>query len=453
MRMRSGRAALVGAALCAIGAAGPAQGLTLDEALAAAYASSPALQAERAKLRATDETVPQALSGYRPTLQASGTFGRQRDNTTARGLASEETNSPASLGVDLVQPVYDGGRAAAAVRQAEGAVRAQRAALNAAEQEILLATATAYMDALRDLAVLDLARNNEMVLGRQLELVRERFRVGDLTQTDVSIAESRLARAQADRVQAEGQLEASRAGFMRVVGKRAERLSRPKQRLTLPATLDEALAAARAANPAVLGARASEEAASAAVDRERSALLPDLNLRAGVSRGWDTGRGIDRADTASVTAQLRIPLYDAGLASAKVREAKQGVAERRHQADDALRRTEDEAIRAWQALATARAAIDARRSQIRAAEIALEGVRNENKVGTRTTAEVLDAEQELLDARVEMVRAEHDEVAASYRLLAAVGGLNTERLALAVDRYDADAHHQRARGRWWGTDE
>ncbi|WP_207478622.1 TolC family outer membrane protein [Arenibaculum pallidiluteum] len=451
-RLRSIRGALLlGSAFAALVLSGPADAQTLEAALARAYQTNPTLDAQRAQLRATDELVPQALSGYRPTIDATGSIGRQRTDAELDDTSRTANSTPRSAGIELNQPLYRGGQTEASLRSAEARVQAQRANLLSTEQDVLLTAASAYLDVVRDQSVLELNRNNETVLRRQLDASRDRFNVGEITRTDVSQAEARLARASSDRIQAEGQLRASRAAYQRAIGELPGVLTAPRPRFQLPATLDEVIALSQSNNPAVAAAEYGELAANASVDQIESEGNPQVGLSAGFSRNYDTS-SFDRADTTSITANLRIPLYSAGLLSARVREAKHSANQARIQIEGARRQVVENAIRAWEALTTARAAIESRRSQVRAAEIALEGVRQEAQVGSRTTLDTLNAEQELLDARVTLVSAERDETVAAFQVLAATGQLNARQLTLPVEYYNFDNHYREVRGKWWGTD-
>jgi outer membrane protein/adhesin transport system outer membrane protein len=446
-----GRGLLLGTAMAALLAAAPASAQTLEEALARAYTTNPQLDAQRAQLRATNELVPQALSGYRPTVEATGSFGRQQRDAEVAGRSANGVTQPRSVGIELTQPLYRGGQTGASVRAAEAQVQAQRANLLSVEQEVLLDVATAYLDVVRDQSVLELNTNNETVLRRQLDASRDRFNVGEITRTDVSQAEARLAGANASRIEASGRLRASRAAYQRVVGDAPGRLTAPRPRLALPASLDETVMLAQSNNPAVVAQEFVEETSRHTVERIEGERLPQVGLSAGITRAWDTQQ-LDRADIGTVTANVRIPLYQGGLTEARVREAKHEASQARIQIETARRQSSENAIRAWEALTTARAAIESRRSQVRAAEIALEGVRQEAQVGARTTLDTLNAEQELLDARVNLVSAERDETVAAFQVLAATGQLNARQLGLPVQHYDFEAHYRQVRDQWWGTD-
>lgn len=445
-------AALVCGLLGAIGTVQPASAQSLEQAMAQAYVTNPTLDAQRASLRATDEGVPQALGAYRPQLTGQLSVGRSISYTDpiTSGVADGRA-TPKIAQLSVSQPIYRGGRLSAGVSNAENLVEAQRAALLDTEQRVLLQVATSYMDVVRDQALVKLSINNEQVLVRQLEAAQDRFRVGEITRTDVSQAESRLARAKANRINYEGQLTGSRSTYERVVGALPGQLAPPKPAFKLPVTLEEGIELAKSNNPAVLSALFNERASQDRIDVANADRLPDVSLTASARRSWDPSATIDRQDTLSVQGQVTIPLYTGGGAEARVREAKHTANQRRIQLEEQRRQTAESAIRAWQSLDTARASIKSREAQVRAAEIALEGVRQEASVGSRTVLETLDAEQELLDAKVQLVTSQRDEVVGAFTLLSAVGQLTARQLGLPVEYYDFTAHYKAVRGKWWGT--
>ena len=422
---------------------------TLVDALVSAYSGNPTLEAGRARLRAVDENVPRALSGWRPTVEIDGRAGVH--HTDASGLG-DETLEPLSGQLTASQPLYRGGRTTAATRRAESEVLAERARLLMAEQDVFLATSVAYINVLRDEAVIDLNRNNVQVLERQLEATRDRFEVGEITRTDVAQAEARLSRAVSDLVQAEGNLASSRAAYVRLVGAAPGALE-PASRLTdLPEDEATAIDVAMESNPSLHAARADEEASRHAIDVSLGRLLPEVRLDGEHSRRTDVSALVGRADDYRLTARVTVPLYRGGAVYSEIRRSREDNSRRRIEVEATRRQVVEGVTRAWEALNTARAEILSRRDEVRAAEIALEGVRQESIVGARTTLDVLDAEQELLDARVALVVVERDEFVASFELAAAIGGLTAANLELPVDPYDAEAHYLGVRNLRWGPD-
>ena len=442
---------LAGAPLVALGLSWsvPASAESLLDALAKAYSTNPELLGERANLRATDEKVPQALANWRPTVKVTGEAGWER--TDDRG-DPPETLHPKSVELSISQPLYRGGRTVNETLQAEAEVEAARAKLRSVEQQVLLGAARAYMDVLRDDAVLALNRANEQRLARQLQAARDRFGVGEITRTDVAQAEARLARAKADRIQAEGVLVNSREAYRRVIGDAPGKLSTPKLALSLPRNSDESRVQGQDNNPDVVNARYLEKAAGYSVSVVRGELLPSVSLKGAVGHSRETSSPNSRRDRAELMAELSVPLYQQGAVYSSLREARHVLSRRRQELEDARRTAVNDAASTWNSLQTTRAAVESFRAEVRANEIALDGVQREALVGSRTVLDVLDAEQELLDARVSLVRAERNELVARFELLSAVGRLSAANLKLAVEPYNPEDNQKRVRDRWFGGD-
>lgn len=436
-------------ALCAALAALPVEAATLYEALATAYASNPTLEAARADLRATDENVPQVLSEWRPTLLGEAQAGHQW-NAQRKPLSLSEETDPRSVGVTVRQPIFDGFGTVYGTSEAENRVEAGRARLISTEQVVLLDAVSAYMAVVRDAAVLELNRNNEKVLEAQLQATEARFEVGELTRTDVAQAQSRLQGAIAARIQAEGQLTSSRAIYRQVIGEDPVDVAMPAVTPPLPASRDEAVALSQAA-PNVQARQFDERAAKDNIEVQFSDMLPSVALEGSYERRQEFATRESEADVGIISGQVTVPLYQAGAPDSRVRQSKQRYMQSRRLTDEALRAAEQEAITAWQGLQTAFAQSQSFEEQVKAAELALEGVRQEQEVGARTILDVLDAEQEALNARVSLVSAQTDRVVAQYRLLAAGGALTAANLALDVEYYDPRQHYERVRNKFWGT--
>ncbi len=428
-------------------AAAPAKAETLFEALANAYASNPTLQAARASVRTTDEGVPQALSGWRPTVSLSGSAGLQRSKTTG---SREQDLVPQTYSADVSQSLYAGGQTVASVKQAESDVQVARAQLMVTEQRVLLDGVTAFLDVLRDQARVQLTKNNEVVLRRQLEATRDRFEVGEVTRTDVAQAEARLSGTVSDRVGAEGDLAESRASYRQVFGVMPVTLQPAPPLPAFPANEGEALAIAEAENPSIAVALHNEETARHAVEEAKGQLLPSVDLDGRIRRTDETSLEDSSTNSGLLSATVSIPLYQAGAVHAEIRQTKELLNQRRIEVEQSRRDIVEAASQAWERLTTTQSQISARAEEIRANEIALEGVRQEAEVGSRTTLDVLDAEQELLNSRVALVIAERDEYVAGYFLLAAIGRLTAVHIGLPVQVYDPNQHYQKVRNKWWG---
>lgn len=426
---------------------------TLTDALASAYNGNPALLAQRALLRQADEGVSQALSGWRPTVQFRGAIGYEMTGTnqvTLRGQQISQNMHPRTADVTVTQPVYNGGRTVAGVSQSENQVQATRAQTLQIEEQVLLQVVQSYMDVVQAQSVLDLNINNEQVLRRQLEATRDRFRVGEVTRTDVAQAEAGLASATADRVQAEGNLEVARHAYERVVGDPPGLLVPPRERPVLPASREEATTLAGANNPGVISAQFAEAAAKDGVQVVRAQLLPQLNVVGDLSRGLETSvRGV-MSDTATIEAQVSIPLYEGGQIYSQTRQAVDTVSQRRLQVDDTRRQVVQTTNQNWETLQSARARVQSLTASVRANTIAYEGVQQEALVGARTVLDVLNAEQTLFTTRVQLVQAQHDETVAEFAVSSDVGNLTAMDLKLPVKLYDFDKHYRSVRDKWFG---
>lgn len=440
--------------------ASPAFSDTIERALVQAYQNNPQVNAQRAALRATDENVPQALSGYRPKISATGSYGAlYTDSTSTSTTAGRTTISksqgwvdPRSAGATLTQTLYNGFQTANRTRQAEGQVFAARETLRVIEQTVLLDAVTSYMNLLRDNAILDLQKRNVEVIQEQLRQTRDRFNVGEVTRTDVAQAESRVAAAQSQMLSAQANQITSRAAYRRVIGVEAGRLSpgTPVDRLS-PRVLDLAVAQGQAENPTVGAAEYGVDIAALQVKISEGALYPVVTLNASAQKNWDASLSSLESFQGSVTGQLTVPIYQGGSEFSTIRQSKETLGQRRLEL--ALNRDQARAnvVQTWGQLEAAKAQITATQAQVAAAEIALNGVREEARVGQRTTLDVLNAQQELVNARVALVTAQRDRVVASYSLLAATGRLSVAVLGLQVPIYDPITHYQQVRDSWFGV--
>jgi outer membrane protein len=441
-------AALAALAPCA------ARAESLPEALVRAYQDNPQLNAERAKLRGTDEGVPQALAGYRPQV----TVGLSAGLIAVRNLLPDSTMQsallkPFSAAITVNQTLFNGFKTSSSVRQAEAQVRSGRESLRAVEEGVLLDGATAYMSVLSNQSLVEALRLSVTFLQQTLETTRTRLRVGDVPPTDVAQAEARLARATADLNNAEVALAVSQATYTQVIGMRPGHLvtAEPADKL-VPRTREEALAIARRENPTIVGATYDLDVAQFAVSIAESGLYPTLGVQGTISRSVETDVTIStlRTDQASVVGTLNVPLYDGGVAASQVRQAKEGLAQARTQLDRVRRQTETATIAAWVTHEGAKISLMAAQAEVRAATVALEGVQKEAQAGKRTTLEVLNSQQDLTLARARLIAAQQDRVVASYTLLSAIGRLNRVHLALNSPDYDPQVHYQQVRDAWHG---
>ncbi|HXD44696.1 MAG TPA: TolC family outer membrane protein [Pseudolabrys sp.] len=458
---------MAAALMCAASplALGSARADTLEGALVLAYQNNPSLNAQRAGTRATDENVPQALAGYRPKVSITATGGEQSISTTSKTASSTNPgasvystssgyNSPFSVGLTLTQTLFNGYQTANRTRQAEAQVLSARATLANTVQTVMLSAVTAYMNLLRDEAILDLQRRNVEVLQEQLRQTRDRFNVGEVTRTDVAQAESSLAAGRSQVLTAESNYASSQATYRQVIGVNPGKLAAgsPVDRFS-PKTLPGAVATGIGTNPSVAAAQYNVDVAMRQVKVAEGALLPNLSVQGSVNKSY-LGVGVlstMESYNASLLGTLTVPVYQGGSEYSLIRQAKETLGQNRLNLDVARDQARQSVVQAWGQLEAAKANIEATQAQVQAAEIALNGVREEARVGQRTTFDVLTAQQTLVNARVAVVTAQHDRVVASYTLLAAVGRLSPEVLGLHVPVYKPQVHYEQVRDAWAGT--
>ena len=423
---------------------------SLPDALGSAYKTNPRLDAARATLRATDEEIARAKSGYRPTVTGTADVGYQRTETSPKSPADGEVH-PKGYAVTVSQPIFRGFRTLNGVRAAEATVRAGRETLRTTEQSVLLEGATAYMDVVRDQAIVKLRENNVNVLSRELKATQDRFSVGEVTRTDVAQAEARRAASVSALDLAKSSLKTSRATFERVVGHPPANLrdQKPIERL-LPSSVDDAISIGLKENPAVVAALYREASARATVDVTWGELLPTVTLEGNYSHRYDTSRTVDELETSSVTGRVSVPLYPAGETQARVRQSKHTHVSRLQEIEQNRTEVQATVVSSWSTLVASRAQLVSDRAQVAATRVALAGVREEERVGQRTLLDVLNAEQEALNAEVSLVTTQRNLVVASYTVLSSVGRLTMPNLGVVEHVYDPEAHYFEIRRKWWG---
>jgi outer membrane protein len=455
-----------------LGASHLASADTLEWALTQAYQNNPQLNSQRAIARQADEAVPIALSGYRPKVNITANAGEQWQQTTQKQLVTSATSTsagpnavyadvegqfvPRSVGITGTQTLYNGNQNANKTRQAESGVSAARETLRLIEQNVLLNAATAYMNLLRDEATLDLQRRNVQVLQEQLRQTRDQFNVGEVTKTDVAQAESRLAGGRSAVLTAESNYISSKAAYRQAIGVEPGKLA-PGTSVDRysPSTLALSISTGRARNPTVTAAEFGIDVAALQVKINEGALYPTLSVNTTLQDNWEQNLGTSGQTmqqlNASIIGQLSVPLYQGGSEYATIRQSKETLGQKRLDMETARDQAQATVVQSWGQLEAAKAQIQATQSQVTAAEIALNGVREEARVGQRTTLDVLNAQQELVNDRVALVSAQRDRVVASYTLLSSVGGLSAQTLGLKVPVYDPIVHYQQVRDAWTGV--
>jgi len=446
---------------------GTASAESLQEALASAYANNPSLNAERAGMRATDEYVPQALANYRPTVTGTISAGINASDTRAHlpaysAWGSSYTDTGALKGeIVIIQPLYAGGRIENGVNKAESAVKAAREMLRNKEQTTLLDGVSAYMNVILTGQVLELRQSNVAFLQEQVRAANDRFSVGEGTRTDVSQAEAALAAATSLVSVAQADVLTAKANYIQVIGHDPKGLRSPGPvTKLLPSKLSVAVDASRKEHPYILAAVHNADTAAFNVAIQEGALLPSLGLQGSVGTtfatisqsGSSTSPAADRSRSfdGAIGLQLTIPIYQGGGEYASVRQAKEQLGQAQLQTDAARAGVDAALAQAWSAHESAKAQIVAAVAAVKASQLALDGVIEEQKVGQRTTLDVLNAQSTLIQAKLSNVQAEAQLVVASYSVVAAMGRLDRERLGLKVAAYKPEQHYQQVRDKWVG---
>ena len=439
--------------------------LSLMEALAVAYETNPTLAAQQANLRATDEGVAIANGGWRPTISAGGTYAYQQyyffpQTVPGFGTFSTISAHPLQGALTVTQPIFRGGRTIAQIGRAKALVRVGRAQLIAAEQTVLLSAATAYMDVVRDTAILNLRKRNVELLQKQADATQAQFNAGSLTRTDVAQSQARLAGAQSDLTAAQSQLAISVANFLQAIGRQPETLETdPTLPPALPASLEDSITLALKQNPNMVVARETEVAANYAVDDAFGTMLPTFSVQGQYGYGQGsittpTGGFNNTPHTAqhaiTVTGQLNVPIYQAGVEEATVRQAKELHAQAMLNIDVSDRAVRDAVAVAWAQFESAEASIASNEAAVKANRLAFEGVSKEQSVGGRTILDVLNAQQELLNSAVALVTAKRNAVVAAFLVLSASGALTAPNLGLKVRLYDPSVHYDSDAAAWIG---
>jgi outer membrane protein len=470
-QLRGGAALLF--ALVALAAFGrPASAETLEQALSDAYLVNPVLNAERARLRATDEQVALAKSGLRPFVSGSadtnyvnqnseraGTrmggaasqLGAAQIGAGLAGLSSDGVTHPHGYSVQLTQPLFEGFQNLNAVRQAKSTVQAARETLRSVEQTVLLDASTAYVNVVRDTAIVRLRENDVTVLTEQLKATKDRFDVGEVTRTDVAQAEARRSEALSTLSAAQANLKTSRAAYEQIIGHPPGNLVTPTSiRHLLPGTLDESMTLGDGENPLILAAVYQEEASLYAVQQIMGELLPTVTLEAQYAKRFDQSKSLQELETTTVTGRVNVPFYQGGGVSARVRQAKETNNQLKKEVEDARLRVHADVIANWGILQSSGPAIASAEAAVAANKIALTGVREEEKVGQRTTLDVLNSQRELLNSQIGLVTALRDRIVAEYSLYSAIGRMDAQTLGLPVPYYDPIEHYDIVKNKWFG---
>lgn len=430
---------------------------TISGALAKAYHLNSTLNSSRAGVRVTDEDVAIAKSGYRPTIEGSGSI--DYSNTHSRPQFGHRTTelTTGSFGVEIRQTLFDGFQTKNNVGAAEARVRAQQESLRNDEQNTLFDTAQAYMDVIKNRQIAVLRERNLQFLEEQVRAARSRFDVGEGTRTDVAQADASRSAAVAQLAAARADAESSEALYRQLVGEAPTSLKTPSPLVKLlPKSLEQAVALAREQHPAIVATEHLVDAAGFSVKSAEGALLPQVSASAGVSELFRDSSSLDtsgqdgRSTSAGIGLQLTVPIYQGGRASAQVRKSKESLGQARIEVDVSRDQVRAAVTSAWSQYTASSENVSAIQDTVAAAQLALEGVIEERNVGQRTTLDVLDSQADVINAQISLVEAERNVVVASYAILSAVGNLSARRLSLQVAEYRPEEHYNAVKDKWYG---
>ena len=433
---------------------------TIESALVNAYQTNPQLNAQRALVRATDENVPQALSGYRPRVGVTATVGPQRGVVNegaplpTGGLVFTTTGQTflsSSYGIAATQTLFNGFQTANRTRTAESQVLAAREGLRVLEQTVLLNAATIYMDVLRDSANVEIQQGNVAALRKVLDQTNKRFSKADVTITDVSQAQAQLAAGEVALLGAQYALVTAKANYEAIIGNAPQNLksAAPVDRFA-PNNLAADIALGAAQNPNITAAMYGVDIAYLQVKVNEGALFPTLIAQAQVQQAANPAVLVQSQYTAAVIGQFNIPLYQGGGEYALIRQSKESLGQQRLNLDLARLQNRAGVTQAWGQIEATKAAVQKAQTQVTAAEAAVRGLLKEILVGERTTLDLLITQQNLVNARTSFITAEHDRVVSSYNLLSAIGRLSPNVLGLPTPTYDPQVHYQQVRDAWIG---
>lgn len=426
---------------------------SIQAAMAKAYANNPDLNSARASLRATDENVTMAKAGYRPQvgITAAHTNAAAFGLRNMSGVDAYSQNDTISLTVS--QQIFDGFQTLNRINAAEAGVYATREQLRGTEMQILYSAVQAYANVALYQDLVASRKENLGFLNEQLKAANARLQVGEGTRTDVSQAQAQLAAAQALLAAATAQLKMAQAVYMQIVGDAPKGIKQSTMaKRGMPSSLDSAVALGLRQHPSILAAEHAVDASGYQVKTAEGALLPGVAVQAGVGRTFVNPSTISSApyNSASVTAQLTIPLYKGGAEYGAVRQAKENLTASEIKVDSARLAVRQSIVSAYAQMQAAGASISANKQALSASNLALSGVIEERKVGQATTLDVLNAQQTVLNARENLAQAHHDAVVASYGVLAATGQLTVQSQGLAVAAYKPEQHYEAVKDAWFG---
>ncbi len=426
--------------------------LSIEEAMSEAYKNSPEIMALRSKLKASNQEISRVLSEKRPQISLDSRMGYDRTDTiSTSSIEKTQYNSPRSLTLDITQNIYDSGKTNYNLKKNEAEILSYRSDLFSQEQNIILKTAKTYLNLFEAIEINKLAKNNYSVLAEHLEATKNRFDVGEVTITDLSQARARLLKAQANEIKTRGDIEIEKSNFFSLVGKDAPNfLKFPEKKYILPDSLKEVIQIAVKNNPRIISYGLIKKASFSDISLSITELLPKLDLSLSAQKAWDPNTFFNEYQNFKVDLSLKVPLYNGGANYANVRQKRYSAIEKSKLLDNEIKKLIKEIEIVWFSLQTYKTQIKAIKASIVASNTALAGVKEEATVGTRTTLDVLDAEQETLQEEIELIIVKNNILSSTYELLKKMGSLSPKNLELDTQTLSYEKDYEAVKKIWLG---
>ncbi len=428
---------------------------TLYDTLSNAYNTSPLLKSYRFKLEAINEELAKALSKNRPQINLYGSVGSDETTTVnTSGVESTKNNNPKSITLEIQQNLYDFGRTKSLINIADNSIFAQRADLRNQEQEILLEASRIYLALLASTEINKLAKNNLLLLQKHYQATEDRFQLGEATSTDLSLAKARYFRARSDEIKSRGDIEKERSKYFSLIGIEApKKLYFPQIKIALPKNLKDITKETLKGNPVIIASGFRKKLSFFKISSAASELLPTLDLNLSAQNAWAPNTFFDEYENYKMEFNFKFPLYSGGYNYSNVRQKKKEAMQSSKILDYNIKKILKEVEILWIELNSLEAQIISIKSTIKANEMAVEGVKKENEVGSKTLLDVLDAEQELLEEKVEAIMVKRDKFITIFSLMAFLGKLSSSELSLDVSVYDLDKNYEAVKNIWLGFED
>ena len=428
---------------------------SLYDTLSKAYDSSPLLKSHRFKLEAINEELAKALSKNRPQVNFYGSVGSDETTTVnTSGLESKKNNNPKSVTLEIQQNLYDFGRTRSLINIADNSIFAQRADLREKEQEILLEASRIYLFLLASTEINKLAKNNLLLLQKHYQATNDRFKIGEATSTDLSLAKARYLRARSDEIKSRGDIEKERSKYFSLIGIEApKKLYFPKIKIAIPKNLKDITQETLQGNPKIIASGLRKKLSFIKISSAASELLPTLDFNLSAQNAWAPNTFFDEYENYKIEFSFKFPLYSGGYNYSDVRQKKKEAMQRSKNFDYSIKKALKEVEILWIELNSLEAQIVSINSTIKANEMAVEGVKKEYEVGSRTLLDVLDAEQDLLEEKVEAIKVKRDKFITNFNLTAYMGKMSSSALNLDVDVYDLEKNYLAVKNMWLGFED